>query len=135
MRCGRLLMEVAPHMRRIRILLALLISLSLVTGSVASVWAAARMVAPMSDAGTDDGAMTDCQKTAKSQGSSDCPCCDAATKCPDAAACIKKCGSQIIGFLISHWRGAPQSTLPDRLSDPPEPPDWVSAPPAPPPRA
>ena len=123
-------------MRRLPILLAMLIALSLVTGPVASAWAAAKLMAPMSDSGSDDdGAMEDCQKAAKGQGGGDCPCCDTQSKCPGATDCSKKCGSHVVGFVIPQWPLTPPTSLQVRGLDPPQPPDWAITPPAPPPRA
>ena len=122
-------------MRRLRIILALLIVLSLVTGTFASAWASAKFTPQMSDGASDADAMPDCHKIAKKQAAGHCVSCDSTMPCTDAIDCIKKCGSHIIGYLIAQWRVAPPFTRPERSSDPPPPPDWVHAPPAPPPRA
>ena len=122
-------------MRHLRVLIALLMSLSLVTGTVASAWAATRVATQMDDGASDADAMPDCHKAAKQQGAGHCASCDAASTCTDALTCLKKCGSQIVGYLIAQWSVALQSTRPDHRSDPPEPPDRVIAPPARPPRA
>lgn len=122
-------------MRRLPILLAMLIALSLVTGPVASAWAAAKLMAPMSDSSSHDGAMEDCEKAATEQVGGACPCCDTQSKCPSAADCSKKCGSQGVGYVIQQWRLMPPALRQDRSLDQPQPPDRGITPPAPPPRA
>lgn len=122
-------------MRHSRVLLAVLIALSLVTGSVASAWAAARMAAPMTDTAADDVGMEDCQNATKQQGHGDCPCCDTPSKCLDAAACINKCSGHLVGYLFAPLNLIAPTDRPDRRADPPEPPDRSIKPPAPPPKA
>lgn len=113
----------------------MLIALSLVTGTVASAWAATKAAAQMSDTASGPDAMADCYKTAKKQGAAHCPSCDTGSMCADQLSCIKKCGSQIVAYLVAEWRLALPSPPHDGRIDPPEPPDWVISPPAPPPRA
>lgn len=122
-------------MRHLRHLLLLLIAVSLVAAPIASAWAAARASTAMVATGADVAAMADCQKSGMASMAGDCECCDSKSKCPDAAACLKKCSSQVVGYLMAGCRTIFVSIDANMRAEAAEPPDWMSAPPAPPPRA
>lgn len=134
-------------MKLVRIILALLISLSLTLAPGASALAA--MQASATGHGVDDASvgmkqsaeMSDCMKmmqatgdetTTKHDGS--CKCCDTQNKCPDTANCMTKC-CKVIGALKPPGKPFLLSSIAYQQAEPAKPPDWLSTPPAPPPRS
>lgn len=124
----------------LRCILAMLIALSLAATPVAAAWAAApTKVASGMNMHDAHGMAMDCAKMAKAadkkHAGHDCCCCDSKSKCAQLAACILKCGSQVIGIVVPAIKFAALVDRYDRPSDPQEPPDRSLRPPAPPPRA
>ena len=132
-------------MRRIYAILAIFITLSLVTAPVGAAMAAAHAtmthgsehsVHSMDEASMDDGAMsdmTDCTKMAGSTDKPKCHCCDANVPC-SADMCLAKC------FKIFGNEQRPRALTLLTVSlvlpyKPERPPDWVAAPLLPPPRS
>lgn len=133
------------HLNLVRIIFALLISLSLTLAPGASAFAALQSggatthssMAAGEMSGETSADMSDCMKAmgggAGSSKTSDCTCCDTQNKCPDAANCMTKC-CKVIGALKPAGKMLPLSTVAYRQAAPAKPPEWLRTPPAPPPR-
>lgn len=133
------------HLNLIRIIFALLISLSLTLAPGASAFAALQFSGATTPSSMDAGEMSadagmdmsDCMKAmgggAGSSEKSDCKCCDTQNKCPDTANCMTKC-CKVIGALKPAGKMIPLSTVAYRHAEPAKPPEWLRTPPAPPPR-
>ncbi len=135
-------------MNIVRIIIALLISLSLTLAPGASALAAmqasttARVVDHASVGMEMSADMSDCMKmmqaagdettTIKHDGS--CKCCDTQNKCPDTANCMSKC-CKVIGAVKPATKMIALSSIGYRLAEPAKPPEWLQTPPAPPPRS
>jgi len=82
------------------------------------------------------GAMSDCEKMMAPAKPKPCGCCDTPTKapCPDAAACLLKCGMHVLGILVPLRESFIRIAKYHLPAAPEKPPDWALRPPTPPPR-
>ncbi len=135
-------------MKLVRIILALLISLSLTLAPGASALAA--MQASTTPHGVDHASagmeisadMSDCMKMMQAAGhetnpskhDGGCKCCDTQNKCPDTANCMTKC-CKVIGALKPPGKPFLLSSIAYQQAEPAKPPEWLRTPPAPPPRS
>lgn len=136
------------HLNIVRIILALLISLSLTLAPGASAFAAMQTNGTAHGvdhavANTDMSAdMTDCMKMMQAAGDQttatkhdgSCKCCATQNKCPDTANCMSKC-CKVIGALKPAGKFIKLSSTAYRQVEPAKPPEWLRTPPAPPPRS
>jgi hypothetical protein len=130
-----------PGLRYVHHVLAVLISLALVLTPLSSPVATAAALESahgMASANTEDaaGAMSDCEKMMAPAKSKPCACCDRPAKapCPDAIACLLKCGMHVLAVLVPSRESdvpVPEHHWPVK---PEKPPDWALRPPIPPPR-
>ncbi len=125
-------------MKRVRVVLAILVALSVTLAPIGSAWAALPAATPKSEMqGADMSAMADCQKMmngADKQPSqkSDCPCCEKNVAC-SPEFCLSKC-FQLLGAVPRAEHVAVITKLHLRPAEPDPPPDWSYRPPPPPPR-
>lgn len=140
-------------MKLVRIILALLISLSLTLAPGASALAAMQASTTMPSttthgvdhvsAGKEQSAdMPDCMKlmqatddtTAPTKRDGSCTCCDTQNKCPDIANCMTKC-CKVIGALKPSGKLLLLNSIAYQQAEPAKPPKWLRTPPGPPPRS
>lgn len=136
-------MEVPKGLNLVRIIFALLISLSLTLAPGASAalqFGGATTHSSMAAgeiSGETSADMSDCMKAmgggVGSSEKSDCTCCDTQNKCLDTANCMTKC-SKVIGELKPVGNLFSLTSIAYRQTEPAEPPEWLRTPPAPPPR-
>ena len=134
----------------LRTLIAILIAFSLAFAPVASAMAMRQQASMPATSGApaeqmdtrgsaDMAGMDDCAKmmaqAAHDKAPSDCHCCDPKSKCPDAAACLMKCGMQALATLVPISVSRQPAVRHARPVDLQNPPDWERSPPARPPRA
>lgn len=126
-------------MSLVRIMLAILITISLAIGPAGSAFAAshasgAKAMGVSAGAGPD---MADCHKShqpTRESGRKPCSCCDTKSACAGTSACMSAC-CKVLGALVPVVRfGSPVSAY-YTLTEPAKPPGRAVLPPLTPPRS
>lgn len=83
-----------------------------------------------------ENAMSDCMKAMQGKAKKNCACCDTQSKgaCPDAVACLAKCGSLVLAILAPELQAHYKIARLNYSKNFEKPPDWANRPPAPPPK-